>query len=150
MILRLEFTSAVELIDLVQVVSEHVTRDIGLDEDSSHWVSVAVRESVLNAITHGNDGDPHKLVFVDFDTILSGDTRSLTISVRDQGRGFDPDILRDPLAPENVLKSSGRGIFLIKNFMDDVRLEPGPNGGMEIRMTKHVRASGPQIHRYGH
>ena len=58
--------------------------------------------------------------------------------MRDQGEGFDPGILVDPLAPENLLKSSGRGIFLIRNFMDDVQLERAPEGGMEIRMLKRV------------
>ena len=59
--------------------------------------------------------------------------------MRDQGPGFDPDHLADPLAPENLLKASGRGIFLIRNFMDDVILQRAPEGGMEIRMTKRVQ-----------
>jgi serine/threonine-protein kinase RsbW len=58
--------------------------------------------------------------------------------VRDQGAGFEPEEVADPLAPENLLKSSGRGIFLIRNFMDDVRLQRAPEGGMEIRMVKRV------------
>ena len=62
--------------------------------------------------------------------------------MRDQGEGFDPDELADPLAPENLLKSSGRGIFLIRNFMDDVRLQRAPEGGMEIRMVKRIQQSG--------
>ncbi len=66
----------------------------------------------------------------------------LTISVRDQGEGFDPEEVADPLAPENLLKASGRGIFLIRNFMDDVRLRRAPEGGMEIRMTKRVAPAG--------
>ena len=58
--------------------------------------------------------------------------------MRDEGSGFDPEVIADPLAPENLLKSSGRGIFLIRNFMDDVTLQRAPEGGMEIRMTKRV------------
>ena len=63
----------------------------------------------------------------------------LSIRVRDQGEGFEPEEVADPLAPENILKSSGRGIFLIRSFMDDVRLQRAPEGGMEIRMTKRVQ-----------
>ena len=137
-IVRLEFTSAFEMLDFVQVVSDHVARGIGLDEDASHWVSVAIRESVINAIKHGNRNDSSKHVFVEFETATS-EVPKLTIRVRDQGEGFDPETVADPLAPENLLKSSGRGIFLIRNFMDDVQLQRAPQGGMEIRMVKRVQ-----------
>jgi serine/threonine-protein kinase RsbW len=137
--LRLEFTSVFEMLDLVQVVSDHVGRDVGLDDDSVHWVGVAIRESVINAIKHGNQNDAGKRVFVDFETASASGTVELSIRVRDQGPGFDPDHLADPLAPENLLKASGRGIFLIRNFMDDVILQRAPEGGMEIRMTKRVQ-----------
>ena len=137
--LRLEFTSAFEMLDLVQVVSDHVGRDVGLDDDSVHWVGVAIRESVINAIKHGNQNDAAKRVFVDFETGSGTGTAELNIRVRDQGPGFDPEHLADPLAPENLLKASGRGIFLIRSFMDDVILQRAPEGGMEIRMTKRVQ-----------
>ena len=137
--LRLEFTSAFEMLDLVQVVSDHVGRDVGLDDDAVHWVGVAIRESVINAIKHGNQNDAAKRVFVDFETASDAGPAQLNIRVRDQGPGFDPDHLADPLAPENLLKASGRGIFLIRSFMDDVILQRAPEGGMEIRMTKRVQ-----------
>jgi serine/threonine-protein kinase RsbW len=137
--LRLEFTSAFEMLDLVQVVSDHVGRDVGLDDDAVHWVGVAIRESVINAIKHGNQNDAAKRVFVDFETASGAGPAELNIRVRDQGPGFDPDHLADPLAPENLLKASGRGIFLIRSFMDDVILQRAPEGGMEIRMTKRVQ-----------
>jgi serine/threonine-protein kinase RsbW len=82
-------------------------------------------------------------VFVDFEVRLEGQARDLLIRVRDQGEGFEPEELADPLAPENLLKASGRGIFLIRNFMDDVQLRRLPEGGMEILMTKRVQAAGP-------
>ena len=125
------------MLDFVQVVSEHMGRSIGLDEDSRHWVGVAVRESVINAIKHGNRNDSSKRVFVDFEAAPET-VPELTIRVRDQGAGFDPGELADPLAPENLLKASGRGIFLIRNFMDQVELRRAPGGGMEILMTKRV------------
>ena len=125
------------MLDFVQVVSDHIARDVGLDEDAMHWVGVAVRESVINAIKHGNQNDIAKHVFVEFETHQMA-VPELSIRVRDQGAGFDPEEVADPLAPENLLKSSGRGIFLIRNFMDDVRLQRAPEGGMEIRMVKRV------------
>ncbi|HMF99509.1 MAG TPA: ATP-binding protein [Vicinamibacterales bacterium] len=137
-IIRLEFSSAFEMLDFVQVVSDHLARGVGLDEDSLHWVSVAIRESVINAIKHGNKSDATKHVFVEFET--AGDAvPELAIRVRDQGDGFDPETIANPLDPENLLKSSGRGIFLIRNFMDDVQLQRAPEGGMEIRMVKRVQ-----------
>ena len=92
---RLEFTSAVEMLDFVQVVSDHVGRTIGLDEDAVHWVGVALRESVINAIKHGNRNDASKRVFVEFQSASEGSEARLTISVRDQGEGFDPETLED-------------------------------------------------------
>jgi serine/threonine-protein kinase RsbW len=66
----------------------------------------------------------------------------MIIRVRDQGKGFDPDAVADPLAPENLLKGSGRGIFLIRNFMDEVDLQRAPQGGMEVRMVKRAHVAG--------
>jgi len=144
MVVRLEFTSAFEMLDLVQVVSDHVGRTIGLDDDAQHYVGVAIRESVINAIKHGNRNDPGKRVFVEFSIGKSAGPAAedpgtvLIVRVRDQGEGFDPESIADPLAPENLLKASGRGIFLIRSFMDDVQLQSVPEGGMEVRMVKRV------------
>jgi serine/threonine-protein kinase RsbW len=137
-VVRLEFSSAFEMLDFVQVVSDHIGRSIGLDADAVHWVGVAIRESVINAIKHGNRNDHAKRVFVEFATASPPAAPELNIRVRDEGQGFDPEVIANPLAPENLLKSSGRGIFLIRNFMDDVTLQRAPEGGMEIRMTKRV------------
>jgi len=135
---RLDFHSAFDMIDLVQVVSDHVGRLSGLDDDALHWVGVAVREAVINAIKHGNGEDERKRVHVEF-TMLNGDTPpGIAIRVRDEGPGFDPENIPDPLAPENVLKSSGRGIFLIRNFMDELQLRRAPEGGMEMFMIKRA------------
>ena len=141
-LIRLEFTSAFEMLDFVQVVSDHLARRVGLDEDAMHWVSVAIRESVINAIKHGNRNDSSKRVFVEFGTSM-GEVPELSIRVRDQGEGFDPELVANPLDPENLLKSSGRGIFLIRNFMDDVQLRRAPEGGMEISMLKRVQPGSP-------
>jgi serine/threonine-protein kinase RsbW len=117
------------------LVSDHLCKRIGFDEDAVHWVGVAVRESVINAIKHGNQNDERKMVHVEFASSASAE---LVIAVRDEGEGFDPESIADPLAPENMLKSSGRGIFLMRNFMDDVSLRRIPDGGMEVRMVKKL------------
>jgi serine/threonine-protein kinase RsbW len=135
---RIEFNSAFDMLDFVQVVSDHVGKAAGLDEDELHWVSVAVRESVVNAIKHGNKNDPDKRVIVEFSPVPATASDELVIRIEDQGEGFVPEEVADPLAPENILKSSGRGIFLIRSFMDDVQLRRGQTRGMEVRMVKKV------------
>jgi len=139
--IRLDFTSAYEMLDILQAVSDHVCKEIGLDDDSIHWVGVAVRESVANAIKHGNKNDAGKRVFVEFAGNFDA-VPELSIRVRDEGEGFDPEEVADPLAPENLLKGSGRGIFLIRSFMDEMVLQRAPEGGMEMRMVKRVQPAG--------
>jgi serine/threonine-protein kinase RsbW len=126
------------MLDFVQVVSDHIGKMAGLDEDELHWVSVAVRESVVNAIKHGNKNDKTKKVIVDFCPVPAAGAEELVIRIEDQGEGFVPEEVADPLAPENILKSSGRGIFLIRNFMDETVLKK-VQGGMEIRMVKKLQ-----------
>jgi serine/threonine-protein kinase RsbW len=136
----LEFESTYEMLDFVQVASDHLGRLSGLDDEALHWVGVAVRESVINAIKHGNAGDERKRVHVEFTPLDVDRPAGISIRVRDEGPGFDPDALPDPLAPENMLKSSGRGIFLIRSFMDELVLRRAPEGGMEVFMVKRVGA----------
>ena len=135
---RLELHSAFEVLEFVQVVSDRIGQLAGFDEDAIHWVGVSVRECVINAIKHGNREDTSKFVFVEFNLTPRADPTALTISVLDQGEGFDPVELEDPLAPENILKSSGRGIFFMRNFMDDVTIRRAPQGGMEVRLMKKL------------
>jgi len=138
---HLEIHSTTDALDLVQAVTEHIGRRLGFDDEALHWTAMAVRESVINAITHGNHNDPAKMVFIDFSADVESEPDALIVRVRDQGNGFNPAELKDPLSPENVLKSGGRGIFLIRQFMDDVTIAPAPQGGMEMRMLKHIRSS---------
>ncbi|CAN5840666.1 hypothetical protein BH24ACI4_BH24ACI4_19790 [soil metagenome] len=139
---RLQIHSHFDMLDFVQVVSDRMGQFAGLDEDAIHWIGVAVRESVINAIKHGNREDYGKMVTVEFVMTPAAQPSELVVRVLDQGAGFDPQEVADPLAPENVLKSSGRGIFFMRNFMDDVTLRRGDEGGMEVRMVKKLAASG--------
>jgi serine/threonine-protein kinase RsbW len=134
--IRLQLPSSFEWLDLVQVLSDRLAALAGLDEDGVHWVSVAVRESVINAIKHGNREDQRKLVTVEFTLTPRAHADRFTVRVLDEGEGFDPEGIANPLDPENILKSSGRGIFFMRNFMDDVAIERRPEGGMAVRMSK--------------
>ena len=138
---RLDFHSSLDMLDFVQMVSDHIGRMAGFDDDSLHWVSVAVRESVINAIKHGNCNDVHKRVHVEFTSQDDREGTVVIICVRDEGCGFDPVDLPNPLAPENLLKTSGRGIFLMRSFMDEMTFQRSAQGGTEVRMVKRVHQS---------
>jgi serine/threonine-protein kinase RsbW len=140
-LVRLQLPSQFDLLDLVQVVSDRLGHLASMDDDTIHWIGVAVRESVINAIKHGNHEQPAKLVTVEFAFTPADAPTELVVRVRDQGEGFDPEAIANPLDPENMLKSSGRGIFFMRSFMDDVQLQRAPGGGMEVRMVKKL-ASG--------
>ena len=135
---RLQIHSNFDMVDFVQVISDRVGQLAGMDEDTVHWIGVAIRESVINAIKHGNREDSGKLVTVEFTFEPVTNPRELVVRVLDQGEGFEPDEVADPHAPENILKSSGRGIFFMRSFMDDVVLRRGADGGMEVRMVKKL------------
>jgi serine/threonine-protein kinase RsbW len=135
---RLDFHSAFDMLDFVQVVSDHVGRMSGLDDEALHWVGVAVRESVINAIKHGNHEDYAKHVTVGFLLRPRSQPEEFIVEVLDEGEGFEPERVADPLSAENVLKSSGRGIFFMRSFMDDVTMARRPEGGMTIRMSKKL------------
>ena len=129
---RLDIASRFDMLEMVQTVLGHVAGMAGFDEDASHYVSVAVRESLVNAIRHGNRMDESKRVLVDFGL----HPERLEIGVMDQGEGFDPDSLPDPTAEENILKTSGRGIFFMRSFMDEVRYAFPAGGGTLVTMVK--------------
>jgi serine/threonine-protein kinase RsbW len=138
-LIRLELPSSFEMLDLVQVLSDRLSLIAGLDEDTTHWVSVAVRESVINAVKHGNREDRSKHVTVEFTLAPRLEPKKFTVEVLDEGEGFDYEEVDDPLAPENLMKSSGRGIFFMRNFMDDVAIARRPEGGMSVRLVKNLQ-----------
>jgi serine/threonine-protein kinase RsbW len=139
-LVRLQIPSLFDMVDLVQVLSDRMGQMAAFDEDAIHWVGVAVRESVINAIKHGNREHPDKLVTIEFAFDPAEAPTALIVRVKDEGEGFEPDTVANPLAPENILKSSGRGIFFMRSFMDDVQLNRAPEGGMEVRMVKKLAA----------
>lgn len=135
---HLDLGSRFENIELVQVVLKDTLDQLGVEEDARHWIDVAVREAVANAIKHGNAQDPDKQVHVDL--LLEGD--ELVIRIEDEGVGFDPSAVPDPLEPGNRLRENGRGIFFMKSFMDDIQYGLRPEGGTVVTMRK--RLAGPK------
>jgi serine/threonine-protein kinase RsbW len=135
--IEISIGSTLDYLDLVQTVTDCITSFMGFDEDTAHWIGMSVRESVTNAIQHGNRLDPGKKVDVRFEVT----PEYLDILVRDQGNGFKIDDLPNPLDPENLLKPSGRGIFYIRSFMDEVEFRRPSQGGMEIRMLKKISSN---------
>ena len=133
---RVSYTlaSTLDSVNMAEEAADHIAAKIGFDEEDRHKISMSVREAIVNAVLHGNEYDPKKRVTVSFEN--AGD--ALVIAVTDEGKGLDEKDIPDPLAPENLLKQSGRGIFLIRPFMDEVRfraLDPGT----EITLVKHFR-----------
>jgi len=112
-------------------VAEFLSRE-GISDDAAFGIDMAVREAVTNAVLHGNNEDENKTVAV---TIKSSPD-AVEISVHDQGPGFNPEEVPDPTADENILKASGRGIFFMRSFMDEVDWLIRPGGGTTVRMLK--------------
>jgi len=106
---------------------------LGFDEDESHQIGMAIRECTVNAVVHGNRYSRNKKVHLEIER--SAD--SLTVTIGDEGEGFDISSIPDPLSPDNLLKQSGRGLLLVRAFMDDFDLHPRPGGGTEVRLVKH-------------
>ncbi|MGC1872917.1 MAG: ATP-binding protein [Acidobacteriaceae bacterium] len=135
MVSRFSYTldSSLDSVNKVEEAAEQLAQKSGLDEDQTFQLTMAVREAAVNAVLHGNAYDPEKKITASFENNGS----SLIIRISDQGNGLDPATLPDPLAPENLLNGSGRGIFLIRSFMDEVHfklLHPGT----ELTLIKHL------------
>jgi serine/threonine-protein kinase RsbW len=125
--------STLETVDKAEETASRIASETGFDEEQVMQIAMAVREAAVNAVLHGNAYDPGKKVALEFERT----SNDLVITIRDQGKGLDPANIPDPLAPENLLKTSGRGIFLIRSFMDDVQINPSSTG-TEIKLIKHV------------
>lgn len=134
LLFHLAIGSRFENVEIVQIVLNDTLERLGVEEDSRHWIDLAVREAVANAIKHGNQGDPDKRVEV----ALRCCDDEVVIRVEDQGRGFDPRRVGDPLAPENLLRPNGRGIFYIEKFMDGVEWGAADSGGTAVILRKQV------------
>jgi len=130
--------STLKTVERAEELAHRVCECVGFDEDDQHKIEIAVHESVINAVAHGNKHDKEKKVHLRFEIFKD----RLEIRIRDEGAGFDPTGVADPLAAENLLKVSGRGIFLIRAFMDDFRVDSMKGSGTEVTMVKRINAEG--------
>ena len=136
--IRISLSSRFENIEMAQHLCGKLLDGRDLPDETRHWILMALREGLANAIKHGNRLNLGKRVHVELN--VTGET--LEIRIRDEGEGFEPGTVGDPLAPENRLKTSGRGIFYMKTFMDEVRFRPVDGGGMEIFLKKQLTRDG--------
>ena len=130
-------SSTMDSVGEVEAAADKLAEEAGLDEDERFRFGMAVREAAVNAVLHGNEYDPAKKL----DVSMENTGADLVISISDQGKGLDPDHLPDPLAPENLLRGTGRGIFLIRSFMDEVHFRQ-LNPGTELTLIKHLAPAG--------
>ncbi len=133
---RFELTvpSRLEEMTAVHALVDQAMKEYRLSEDLAHWIELTISESMINAIQHGNKCDPAKQATLR----ISSDGEAIEVIVEDQGKGFELTDVADPTNVENLLKPSGRGILIIRSFMDEVDLSRREGGGSRLRMVKRI------------
>jgi serine/threonine-protein kinase RsbW len=133
---RIEVTleTVLDSVDLAESIVMRVAEASGFSEEDIHKIGMAVREGVINAYNYGNQQDRGKKILLTVEL----EPRRMVVRVLDEGKGFELTEVPDPLAEENLLRTSGRGLFLMRAFMDDFRVARGPRGGAELVMIKKL------------
>jgi len=126
--------STLDSVDSAEQLAVGVAERAGFDEDDLMKIGIAVRESMVNAVVHGNRYNAHKKVRFS----VNRNANRFTVRIADQGEGFDVETLPDPLATENLMRTSGRGIFLMRSFMDEFEIRRLEVGGMEVTLVKYM------------
>lgn len=133
--LHLELASNLESVDQAEEKALAIAAECGVGEDELHRVGMSVREAMVNAVVHGNKYNRHKKVQFRVET----SKEDLIVTISDEGSGFDPDVVPDPNEGENLLRQSGRGIMLIRAFMDNYQVRRRSGGGTEVKLVKKIR-----------
>ena len=131
---QLTLESTLTSVDEAEAIVIREAQKAGFEEDDQQQIGMAVRECMVNAVVHGNRYNKKKKVHLDLEPSSTG----LTVIIGDEGDGFDLDSLPDPLSPDNLLRQSGRGLLLVRAFMDDFQVRPRPGGGTEVRLKKNL------------
>ncbi len=129
---ELRLPSRIEVVEEVATAIAGIIKGSEFEEEAAFGIDLAVREAVTNAVLHGNNADESKFIEV----ILKSSQDFIEIIVQDQGAGFNPKEVPDPTDAENIMKTDGRGIFFMRNFMDEVDWQIHPKGGTRVRMLK--------------
>jgi serine/threonine-protein kinase RsbW len=130
--------SVLESVDVAESMIMRISDSVGFSDEECHKIGMAIREGVINAYNYGNRKDRNKKIRMIVE--LAADT--MVIHIVDQGKGFELEEVADPLAEENLLRTSGRGIFLMRAFMDDFTVQSGPEGGADLVLTKKLPIPG--------
>jgi serine/threonine-protein kinase RsbW len=131
--LERELESTLESVDSAEQIVLAESKELGLDEDDLYRVGIAIRECMVNAVVHGNRYNSRKKVHLKVERTAD----SLTVVVGDEGEGFDPNAVPDPLQAENLLRGSGRGVMLMQSFMDEFQISQRQPQGTEVKMVKY-------------
>lgn len=129
--------STLDSVDAAESMVLQAAESAGVDEDELHKIGMAVRESMVNAVIHGNRYNAHKKVHLK----VSSNGEKMTILIGDEGAGFDMTSLPDPLAPENLLRQSGRGLLLMRAFVDEFEVRRRDPNGTEVKLVKYLSKS---------
>jgi serine/threonine-protein kinase RsbW len=132
--IRLAIGSSLDNLELVQMVVQETLARLDLSTDATYEIGMAVREAVANAIQHGNQNQPEKRVFID----LGFNQGEVVIRVADEGKGFDLERVRNPLADENLLRPNGRGILFMREFVDEIDYTFNRDGGTVVTLRKRI------------
>lgn len=135
--------SQYENIELAEQMLSELCEAEGVNGEVRYWVGMALREALANAIKHGNQLNPDRRVHLE---IRVDAPRELVLVVEDEGDGFDPVSLADPTDANNLLRSSGRGVYYMRHFMDEVRFQSGAQGGTRIELTKKLGGRDEEPH----
>lgn len=130
---QIELESTLESVDYADELVARTAREMGFDEDQQHEISISLRECMVNAVVHGNRYNQRKKVHFTVDQT----PERLEIVIGDEGEGFDAEALPDPLAEENLMRQSGRGVMMMQAFMDEFHIGPRQPSGTEVRMVKY-------------
>jgi serine/threonine-protein kinase RsbW len=133
-IVERDLDSTLDSVDSAEELAIGAAQRAGFDDDDLMKIGMAVRESMVNAVVHGNRYNANKKVRFS----LHRNSERLTVRIADEGDGFDFGNLPDPLAPENLMRTSGRGIFLIRSFMDEFQIRRLEPGGTEVTLVKNT------------
>ena len=131
----LTIPSRLDEMEAVHSLIEEAIKEYKLSDEMAHWIELTISESMINAIQHGNKADPAKEATLK----ISSNGDAIEIIVEDQGKGFSLDLVADPTDVANLLKPSGRGILIIRSFMDEVDLSEREGGGSRLRMVKKLQ-----------
>jgi len=131
--------STLASVDQAEAAVLNAAKEAGLDDDAQHEVGISVRESMVNAVAHGNRYSSKKKVHL----VIRQESGAFVVEIEDEGRGFEPVEVPDPREGENVLRQSGRGLLMIRAFMDEFSIRKRDAGGTAVRMVKYLR-SGPE------